>query len=168
MNANYAVPLPYEPHPLMRLLHWAMLWSPLRDESLGEEAWECLGLPGRYQDQAVAFTQAFILDLPAPVASPMFSVTLQREAGACREECMRIADYLGMERTGPSLPPDHLALACEMLAHGLRQQEQVLSEGLVERYLTPWIDTASRAVPASLQPLLSAFHEDVLAALNSD
>ena len=155
-----------ESQSLLRLLHWALLWSPLRDDSLGTDAWQSLGLPGDYQQVAASFNRLFLIDLPVPRVSLLFNVSLQREAGACREEWMRIAEHLGMERIGPSLPPDHLALACEVLAHSLQQQEKVLCEGIMQRYLLPWLERArNECEQDELQQMLQQFGQDLEAAM---
>lgn len=155
-----------ETAPLLRLLHWALLWSPLRDDSLGNDTWQALGLPGNYLAIAPRFNQMFFIDLPAPRIGLLFSAALGREAGACREEWMRIAEHLGMERIGPSLPPDHLALACEILAHSIQQQEKVLCKGIMQRYLQPWLAQAKAACEQDeLQQMLQRFEEDLEMAL---
>lgn len=128
-----------------RFLHWAILFSPLRDDDLAADAWDALQLPGDFHAIATDFNRCFVIDYPAPKASPIFSAQLQREAGACREEWIRITEHLGMERTGPSLPPDHLALALEILAHAMTRNEKVLVQGILQRYLLPWLDSAQNA-----------------------
>lgn len=156
---------PQEAVPLLNLLHWAMFWSPLRDDELGEECWQALALPGHYRDCAVLFNQRFVLDYPVPAVSLLLSSALQREAGSCREEWMRIAEYLGLQRQGPSLPPDHLALVCEMLAHGVHRQEAVLCNGIVDRYLQPWLVLARQVcTEPPLLIVLARFERDVRAA----
>lgn len=154
-GTNNVAPDPY------RFLHWAMLFSPLRDDDLAADAWETLQLPGDFSAIATDFNRCFVLDYPAPKASPIFSALLQREAGACREEWMRIAAHLDLARTGPSLPPDHLALACEIIAHAITRNEQVLLQGILERYVMPWIRAAQEACEDPLmQDLLQHFQHD--------
>lgn len=166
MTAAEATTIP-TPQPLLRLLHWAMLWSPLRDEALGADSWQALGLPGHYRDHASAFNKLFVLDYPLPQVSLLLSFTLQREAGACREEWMRIAEYLGLTREGPSLPPDHLALACEVLAHCALHHERVLCTGITTRYLQPWLGKATAACSdPALSRMLVCFEQDVMAIAN--
>lgn len=144
-----------------RFLHWALLFSPLRDDDLAADAWQALELPGDFHAIATDFNRQFVLDYPAPKASLMFSALLQREAGACREEWMRIAAHLDMERTGPSLPPDHLALACEIVAHTIRRHEILLLRGIAERYLSPWIQAAQSACDdKTMQEMLKKLQDD--------
>lgn len=142
-------------------LHWAMLFSPLRDDDLAADAWQALELPGEFSVIATDFNRHFVLDYPAPKASLMFSSLLQREAGACREEWMRIAAHLDIERTGPSLPPDHLALACEIVAHAITRNETLLLRGIAERYLLPWIQAAQSACEEkTLREMLGKLRDD--------
>lgn len=146
----------------IRFLHWSILFSPLRDDEMAHESWQALELPGTFADSTHAFTQHFFMDLPAPKASLLLSVLLQREGGSCREEWMRIAQHLDMRREGPSLPPDHLALACEVLAHAINRQESLLVDGIADRYLLPWTAAALDACEDdTLRILLERFAQDV-------
>lgn len=152
-----------------RLLNWSLLWSPLQDNATLATAWQNLGLDGEFDDTlSQAYVRTFLMDLPQPKVPLLFSATLQREAGACREEWMRIAEHLGMQRVGASLPPDHLALACELLAHAFAQAEPVLITGMVERYLQPWLDCAFDTTEEPLRSrLLQPFQEELEALFSA-
>lgn len=146
----------------LRLLNWAILWSPLRDEELAEETWQTLGIPQSFTQCAQAFNRFFMVDYPMPRGGLLLHSTLQLEAGHCREEWMRISEYLGMKPNDACLPPDHLALVCEILAHAVQQEEAILIEGIVQRYLLPWIETVKdRCDIDSLMPLLDFFAAEI-------
>lgn len=152
-----------------RLLNWSILFSPLQDNASLAVAWENLGLDGEFDDaMAQAYVRTFMVDIPQPKIPLLFSATLQREASACREDWMRIASHLGMQRVGASLQPDHLALACELLAHAWVQGDTVLLQGIGERYLMPWLEMAMEHCD---EPLRSAalvpFEEEIAALFNA-
>lgn len=137
-RAHQTLEIPY------LLVNWSLLWSPLNDREAMQAAWENLALPLPLETPLRhAFVKTFQMDLPQPAIPLMFSAALQRDASACHEEWMRIAGHLGLSRVGPTLSPDHLALACELLAHAIGQHDAVLVSGMIERYFQPWLTMAS-------------------------
>lgn len=126
------------------LVNWSLLWSPLNDSDAMLAAWENLALPLPLETPLRhAFVKTFQMDLPQPAIPLMFSAALQRDVSACHEEWMRIAGHLALSRLGPTLAPDHLALACELLAHAMGQHDSVLVSGMIGRYFQPWLTMAS-------------------------
>lgn len=134
-----------------RLMNWALLWSPLQGDDTLMAAWKELGLTPPLDDELRhGFVKTFFLDLPQPKMPLTFSNALQRESGACHEDWMRISQQLGLERAGPVLPPDHLALACELLVHAWAHEDDVLLHGIHERYLAPWLALARERLDSPL------------------
>lgn len=146
-----------------RLLNWSILFSPLSSSADLIDAWEYLGLAGEFDTSMnEVYVRTFLVDMPQPKIPLLFSSLLQREASACREDWMRVASHLGMKRTGASLPPDHLALACELLAHAWTAGEKVLLEAGLERYLIPWVECALELCEEPLRStLLLPFRQDL-------
>lgn len=154
MNAN---DIPF------RLMNWALLWSPLQDDDTFVVAWHQLALEVPVDDSLRhAFVKTFVIDLPRPQMPLTFSNALQRESGACHEDWMRVSQQLGLERAGPVLPPDHMALACELLVHAWARDDKVLLQGMLERYFEPWLTLAQERVDASLfNALVVPFKQDI-------
>lgn len=151
-----------------RLFNWSLLWSPLQSDDSLVGAWESLALCGHWSESSERFIRTFLMDLPQPKIPLLFSALLQRESGACREEWMRIAHYLDMRRVGASLPPDHLALACEIMAHAWVRREDVLMAGMLSRYLLPWLECAlDRCEEPLRSEVLIPFQGDIIALLSA-
>ena len=128
---------------------WARVWSPLTPPAWREEAWQALGLPGRFADCESEFLGTFVVGVPGPPVPLLLHATLGRDGGAVREDWMRVLAHLGLRFGERTLPPDHLGAACEALACAIEREEDVLVHELVERYLAPWCGVASAHLVAA-------------------
>lgn len=149
-----------------RLINWALLFSPLQDDATLAMAWSQLAL-APVLDDALRHTavKTFFIDLPQPQMPLTFSNALQRESSACHEDWMRISQQLGLERAGPVLPPDHMALACELLVHAWAHNDKALVQGMYERYFSPWLTLAQSRVDGPLaSAIIVPFSRDVVRA----
>ena len=131
---------------------WARVWSPLASADWREEAWQALALPGRLADCASDFDAAFVVGLPAPEVPLLLHAVLGRDGGAVREDWMRVYGHLGLRFGARTLPPDHLAPACEALALAIEREDAVLVRELVKRYLAPWCALASARLARGSRP----------------
>lgn len=149
----------------LRLLAWARLWSPLASDAEHAQAWHELGLPGEFAALRISYWNVFHTGNPQPPVSLLLHALLGRDGAAVREDLMRAADYLGLEGGERRLPPDHLALACEVFALTTEREEPVLVAGLRERYLEPWTEQAAArlADEPGLAALVEHFHVDITA-----
>ncbi|CBL45595.1 hypothetical protein HDN1F_20120 [gamma proteobacterium HdN1] len=163
------MPEPMLTSPAIRLLDWSTLFSPIAETTEHALAWSHLGLAGTFDENTrKAYNSTFLISMPQPQVPLLFSSLLQREASACREDWMRVAAHLGLSREGASLPPDHIALACELLAHAWNRNERVLLEGAVERYFLPWLELAMERCDSSLKErLLAEFQQDITTLLSA-
>ena len=75
--------------------------------------------------------------------------------------------HLRLEAQGPTLPPDHLGIACEVLACAVAQGEEMLTRELFRRYLRSWCVAASRRLEgrSDLLAVLPRRFQTYLAAL---
>ncbi len=144
-----------------RLMCWARLWSPLAEDADHDASWVHLELPGEFAALRNQFWNAFHVGNPQPRLPLLLHVLLQREGTAVREDMTRVAQYLELEWSDKRLPPDHLAPVCEMLAMALDEDQPVLVDGLVGRYLHPWLIKAMAAADADLLPVLDRFQRDL-------
>jgi hypothetical protein len=122
---------------------WSRVWSPLAPKAWRDEAWQALALPGRFADSESAFLSAFVVGLPAPEVPLLLHAALGRDGGAVREDWMRVIHHLDLRWGEQTLPPDHLAAACDVLVCALEREERVLIRELRKRYLDPWCAVAS-------------------------
>jgi hypothetical protein len=122
--------------PAVRLTQWARVWSPLASTEERLQAWEALELddagPG---DQ---FWSLFHNGAPSPQVPLLFHAALGIPGDSAREDWMRSLNYLGLEWKDSVLPPDHLAVACDVVAYAAVQGEGVLVRELADRYLLRW------------------------------
>ncbi len=122
---------------------WSRIWSPLASEAWREEAWQILSLPGRFMDCESAFLSAFVVGLPTPAVPLPLHAALGRDGGTAREDWMRVIQHLELRWNEQTLPPDHLGVACDVLACAITREESVLIRELRKRYLEPWCAIAS-------------------------
>lgn len=137
----------------LRLMAWSRIWSPLVPEEWREDAWQALELPGEWSQVEAAFWPTFHVGLPAPRVPLLLHAALNRDGGQAREDWMRVASHLGLTWSEHTLPPDHLGIACELLACALRNDEDVLVRELCTRYLRPWCDWARVQLAGEEGPL---------------
>ena len=130
----------------LRMLAWGCRWSPLADDDEHRETWEVLGLPGCFEDVRIDYWNCFHAGMPQPPVPLLIHGLLRQEGAGVREDLMRVADYLEVECGERRLPPDHLGPVCELYGLAIAREEPVLIEGLRERYLKPWAETALPAL----------------------
>jgi TorA maturation chaperone TorD len=128
---------------------WARIWSPLVPASWRAEAWQALTLPGCFDACESEFTSAFVVGFPAPEVPLLLHATLGRDGASVREDWMRVIGHLGLRRNGRTLPPDHLGVACDVLAAAIQHEEAILIGELRKRYLDPWCAVAAQRLEAT-------------------
>jgi TorA maturation chaperone TorD len=72
---------------------------------------------------------------------------------------MRVMAFLGLKPGASMLPPDHLAVACEVYAQALARDERVLVAELRARYFLPWCDVAAARLEGRLGEVVARFRE---------
>jgi hypothetical protein len=135
MDSNFEVALPF--------VAWSRVFSPLSPEAWREEAWQALSLPGEFADCESAFMSAFVVGLPAPDVPLQLHAALGQDGGCVRENWMRVIQHLELRWNEQTLPPDHLAVACDVMVCAIERDEGVLIRELCKRYLEPWCAAAS-------------------------
>ncbi len=147
----------------LRMLAWARLWSPLSEVATLHAAWEALALPGSYDTACVDFWNTFHAGVPQPPVPLQLHALPGADGSTLRETLLRVAEHLEVETSGRLLPPDHLALACELYALAIEREEPVLVAGLVQRCIAPWSEAARTALQhgdARMTAILEAFQHD--------
>lgn len=145
----------------LALIAWSRIWSPVVPVELFENAWQVLEIPLDPEQYQSAVISTFHAGNPGPVVPLLLHAALGLDGGDCREVFIRIMEHLELDWQHQRLPPDHLALACELLACAHEQEETVLIDGLKERFLRPWCETARARIPADdpVQTLPELFAE---------
>jgi hypothetical protein len=144
---------------------WSRIWSPLSPVAWREEAWQALSLPAKFADSESAFLSTFVIGLPSPDVPLLLHAALGREGGAVREDWMRVIRHLGLRWNEQALPPDHLGVACDVLACAIQHEEGLLIRELRKRYLEPWCAVASERLTGNndtLERLPKLFRADLL------
>ncbi|MEZ5553474.1 MAG: hypothetical protein R3E82_21515 [Pseudomonadales bacterium] len=126
----------------MTLRLWARVWSPVIPTELTHDAWRKLALPGEPDVLEPAFNSAFHHGAPTPTVSLLLHHSLNLAGDGTREEWMRVMAWLGLQYGDVRLPPDHLAVACEVMSVAVERSEDLICSGLAERYLLPWCQVA--------------------------
>jgi len=143
---------------------WSRIFSPLAPAAWREEAWQALALPGRFSTWESAFLDAFVLGLPAPEVPLLLHAALGLEGGRVREEWMRVIQHLELHWKEHILPPDHLAVACDVMVCAIEREEEVLIRELRRRYLDVWCERASQRLAcgeAAIAQLPARFAADL-------
>ncbi|MCP5055156.1 MAG: hypothetical protein GY937_00350 [bacterium] len=159
MNERLAAALPF--------VAWSRVWSPLAPEALREEAWRELSLPGRFAEQESAFLDAFVVGLGGPQVPLLLHAALGKDGGAVREDWMRVVQHLDLRWKEQTLPPDHLGVACDVMALAIEREEGVLIRELRTRYLDPWCEIAQERLAGregALARLPASFSADLAGA----
>ena len=138
----------------MSLLLWARLWSPVVPAAESRNAWRELNLSADCDALQAEFIRTFHHGAPAPKVSLLLHHSLNLTGDGTREDWMRAMAWLDLQYGDIRLPPDHLAVACEVLAVAEAREEAVLSAELTGRYLLPWCEVASERLRADASPLL--------------
>ena len=154
--------------PASVLAAWARIWSPVVPAPLQREAWEALSLPEDFEPSAPAMTECFHSGLPAPRVPLLLHAALGQDGAASRDTWVRIMEHLALEWQEVTLPPDHLAVACEALACAHARREEVLISEVPTRFLLPWCELAcSRLSETPLAFLPERFAGDLRSIANT-
>ncbi|MCP3985108.1 MAG: hypothetical protein GY723_12015 [bacterium] len=143
---------------------WSRVWSPLAPEAWRQEAWTALSLPGSFADLESAFLDAFVIGLGGPDVPLLLHAALGRDGGTVREDWMRVIQHLELQWKEQALPPDHLGVACDVVARAIERDEPLLIRELRRRYLDPWCAVASERLvekDAGLAALPEVFASDL-------
>lgn len=136
------------------LIAWSRVWSPVAPESWFKEAWRALDLPDDDALRDIEFCSQFHAGMPAPRAPLMLHAALNRPGDHVRMEWMRVMAHLGLKPGADMLQPDHLAVACEVLAQAVARGEDLIVDELLSRYMSPWCDEALARLSDQDQRLL--------------
>lgn len=149
------------------MIAWARIWSPVAPLDWRDEAWRLLAFPRQWTDCESDFTSAFLVGLPAPDVPLLLHAALGLDGGVVREDWVRVIAHLELRWSNLSLPPDHLGVACEVLACAIERDEGVLIRELVKRYLDPWCAVARERLTGhadGIQQLPERFARDLAIA----
>jgi len=133
----------------MTLSQWARVWSPVVPAESVHAAWRELNLPGDAERVQPEFLSAFHFGAPAPQVPLLLHHTLNLPGDSTREDWMRVMAWLDLEFGDIRLPPDHLAVACEVLTVAQQRGEDVIVDELLRRYLRPWCTVAIERLTAA-------------------
>jgi hypothetical protein len=89
-----------------------------------------------------AFFSTFHTGFPTPQAPLLLHVALNRPGDSVRMDMLRTMSHLGVKAGDHMLPPDHVAIVCEVLASAIVADEPVIVSEICRRYLAPWCDAA--------------------------
>ncbi len=120
------------------LAAWSCVWSPIVPRALFEQSWLALDLPDDASLRDTEFCSAFHAGFPAPATALLLHAALHRSSDESRTDMLRAMSHMGMRFGDHVLAPDHLAIACEVAAVALAQEEPVIAGSLLNRYLIPW------------------------------
>lgn len=148
------------------LIAWARVWSPLLARDAKRESWEALGLPDPIDEVEPECWHVFHAALPAPPAPLLLHCLVGMDGSQAREDWLRAIHHLALVWSDRVLPPDHLAIACEVLAVAVENDDGVLVRELLVRYVDPWCAAAEARLvdvesPAAV--LVASFRADVAA-----
>lgn len=148
------------------LAAWARVWNPLLARDAKRECWDALGLPSPIDEVEPACWPAFHAALPAPTVPLLLHCLVGMDGSQAREDWLRAIHHLELAWRDRVLPPDHLAIACEVLAAAVENDDAVLVRELLARYLDPWCAAAAARVADETSPavaLVAAFRTDLAA-----
>ena len=129
------------------LIAWSRVWSPVIPKPLFEAAWQALDLPGDAAAHDTEYFSTFHAGFPAPRVPLLLHVALDRPGDSVRMDFLRLMSHLNMTAGDHMLAPDHLAIACEVVARAIADDEPVIVREIAERYLLPWCAVSARRLP---------------------
>lgn len=153
---------PAAPFEALVAITWSRVWSPVVPPALFVAAWAALGLP---EDRAVrdtAFFSTFHAGFPTPKAPLLLHAALNRPGDAVRMDVLRAMSHLGVKAGDHMLPPDHVAIACEVLTSAIVAGEPVIVREIAMRYLVPWCErmlARLEKAEAGLMDIVRAFRD---------
>lgn len=146
---------------------WAGVWSPIVSAETRAACWEALGLPGRLADVEPRYWATFHTAVPVPPVPLLLHAALGMPGAGAREDWLRAIGFLDLRWRDRPLPPDHLAVACEVVAAAVENGDLVLVSELRARYLSPWCRIAGERLAGDGSPLAAlpgCFAADVAAS----
>lgn len=138
---------------------WSRVWSPVVPRGALITAWQALGLPDDDTLRDTCFCSTFHAGFPSPRVSLLLHDALDRPGDHVRIDLLRAMTHLGVQAGPKMLPPDHLAVACEITACALSADEPVIVAELRDRYLLPWCATAEARLTEDDAGLLDIVRE---------
>jgi len=117
-------------------------------------AWQALDLPEDQTLRETQFFSTFHTGFPSPQVPLLLHVALNRPGDSVRMDFLRAMSHLNVKAGDHMLPPDHLAVACEIMASALTADEPVIVQAICERYLAPWCDASIDRLAAGNRDLL--------------
>lgn len=149
------------------LIAWARVWSPMVQVEWFQEAWQALRLPNDPDLRDMEFCSLFHVGVPAPRVSLLLHATLNQPGDVVRMDWMRVMSHLALKPGDQVLPPDHLAICCEIFAQAAARGEDLIVHELRARYLLPWCGAAARRLSGEdprFAVIVEEFREAVEAA----
>lgn len=146
------------------LTAWARIWNPLLARDAKRESWEALGLPEPIDAVESETWRLFHAALPAPPAPLLLHCLVGVDGSRAREDWLRAIHHLQLVWNDRVLAPDHLAIACEVLAAAVENDDAVLVRELLARYVHPWCAAAAASLAGDEAPaaaLVAAFRADL-------
>ncbi len=146
------------------LTAWAHVWNPLLERAAKCESWEALGLPDPIDEVEPECWRLFHAALPAPLAPLLLHCLVGVDGAQAREDWLRAIHHLALVWSDRVLPPDHLAIACEVLAVAVENDDGVLVRELLARYVDPWCAIAAERLVGDEAPaaaLVASFRADL-------
>ncbi len=148
-------------------LVWSRLWSPFLDREQFQDAAATQDLSEWIQSNYEAVFNLFHIGFPAPAIPPLMHAALNLDGGRVREDIVRIMSFMDLQWSEHRLPPDHLAVLCDILAALLHEQQLPLAKALLDRYMIPWVTYASQQLQqqehsSAAAEFLKVFTADVI------
>ena len=156
MNEATAVPLD-----ALVLGAWSRVWSPLAPKELFEESWRALDLPDDCALRDAKFCSTFHAGFPAPPVTLLLHAALNRSSDEAHSDILRAMSHLDTTFGEHVLPPDHLAIVCEVVACAIAKDEMVIADTIRDRYMRPWCEYAMSQLAdddLTLRDVVESFH----------
>lgn len=158
---------PTERYLVDTFLLWAKLWSPFMDREQFQRSAQQQDLSEPVQHSYDAIFNLFHVGFPAPTVSALMHASLNQDGGRVREDIVRILSFMDLQWSEQRLPPDHIAVLCDILAALVYERQLPLANLLLERYILPWLTISndqlgSIAGTELVSEFLSTFASDTL------
>lgn len=133
---------PHEDLDAAAAIAWSRIWSPVVPRQASMAAWQALDLPRDETLRDVIFCSTFHAGFPSPKVPLFLHEALNQPGDHVRMDFLRAMSHLRVKAGAKMLPPDHLAVACEIVACALSADEPVIVAEIRDRYLLPWCTAA--------------------------
>jgi hypothetical protein len=145
---------PAAPFDALVAIAWSRVWSPVVPAPSFAAAWQALDLPQDGVVRDTLFVSAFHAGFPSPQVPLLLHVALNRPGDSVRMDFLRAMSHLGVKAGDHMLPPDHLAVACEIVARAITADEPVIADHIREHYLLRWCDASINRLAEGNRDLL--------------